>query len=73
MLMKKLFKDTSKKRRKLLITLLSVFLVLLISVLYLTAGPSETNKMEQALVNACNLEGREFNDAVNEISGQLFA
>lgn len=58
-----------KSRRKVFITLFSVFLVLLISVLYLAAGPSETKKMEQALVNACNLEGREFHDAVNEISG----
>ena len=58
-----------KSRRKYTISLLCVFLVLLMGALYFIAAPSETKKMEQALMEAENVATRELEDVVNAVTG----
>ncbi|MBR2736925.1 MAG: zf-HC2 domain-containing protein [Firmicutes bacterium] len=58
-----------RSRRNYFGLLLSFFLVLLVGSLYFIASPSETNKMQEALIHAESISTEEMLDVANELTG----
>ncbi len=58
-----------QSRRKYFGLLLSFFLVFLVGSLYFIASPSETNKMQKALIHAESISTEEMMDVANELTG----